>query len=142
MEAFNILVTQQIVPSKMCFFIDGLDEYEGNHAQIADLFKSISGGSSVKICLSSRPLLVFDDAFVSAPSLRLQDLTHNDNILYVTSSFRDNVHFRRLAAEEPREVPKLVAVIVSRVDCIFLWVKLVVRDLLKGLSNRDDLLGL
>ena len=35
--------------------------------------------------------------------------------------------------------PKLVADVVSRVDGVFLWVKLVVNDLIKGLHNRDDL---
>jgi hypothetical protein len=96
----------------------------------------------VKVCVSSRLLLVFDGAFASAPSLRLQDLTHDDINNYVTSNFHDNSHFQRLAEEEPEGAPELVEIIVSRADGVFLWVKLLVRDLLKGLSNRDGLVDL
>jgi hypothetical protein len=38
---------------------------------------------SIKICLSGRPWPVFEDAFKSCPSLRLQDLTRKDITLYV-----------------------------------------------------------
>jgi hypothetical protein len=142
MTAFNTLVTQKLIDNKICLFIDGLDEYGGDHCSIANLFKNISETSSVKVCISSRPLLVFDDAFASAPSLRLQDLTHDDISNYVTSNFHDNIHFQRLAEEEPEGAPDLVETIVARADGVFLWVKLVVRDLLKGLGNRDDLVDL
>jgi hypothetical protein len=43
--------------SKLCFFIDGLDEYEGDKEEMAEFFKTISSSSMphVKICVSSRP---------------------------------------------------------------------------------------
>jgi hypothetical protein len=142
MTAFNTLVTQKLIDNKICLFIDGLDEYDGDHCSIANLFKNISETTSVKVCVSSRPLLVFDDAFALAPSLRLQVLTHDDISKYVTSNFQDNIHFQRLVEEEPEGAPELMETIVSRADGVFLWVKLVVLDLLKGLGNRDDLVDL
>lgn len=139
MEGFNTLATQQLHQFRLCLFIDGLDEYEGDHADIADTFCRIAKGLCLKMCVSSRPLLAFHDAFVSAPSLCLQDLTQGDIGRYVTSNFSENQHFLRLAEEEPVGAPELVANIVSRADGVFLWVKLVVKDLIRGLYNRDDL---
>lgn len=41
--------------TKFCFFIDGLDEYEGDHLDICKVLKDLAGLQSVKICVSSRP---------------------------------------------------------------------------------------
>jgi hypothetical protein len=55
MEAFKVLVHQTSIPLKICLFIDGLDEFDGDHEEIAQLFKSVAGLANVKVCLSSRP---------------------------------------------------------------------------------------
>jgi hypothetical protein len=60
---------------KFCYFIDGLDEYDGDHLEIVSLLRHISSNSNVKLCISSRPLLVFEQAFDDCPKLYLQDLT-------------------------------------------------------------------
>lgn len=39
----------------ICFFIDGLDEHDGDYMSLLDLILQIHGTSNVKICLSSRP---------------------------------------------------------------------------------------
>jgi hypothetical protein len=57
--------------------VDGLDEYEGDHGEMAELIRMLAKSSNVKICVSSRPYLVFDDALQDCPGLRLQDLTHH-----------------------------------------------------------------
>jgi hypothetical protein len=43
----------QIVPLKICFLVDGLDEFDGDHEQIGKLFKGITSSSRVKVGLSS-----------------------------------------------------------------------------------------
>jgi hypothetical protein len=78
LQAFKLLIEQTILPVKICLFIDGLDEYEGNHGDLADIFLNLSASPNIKICVSSRPLLIFEDAFGNAPGLRLQDLTSPD----------------------------------------------------------------
>jgi hypothetical protein len=138
-RAFMLLVKQKTVPMKFCLFVDGLDEYGGSHEEIADFFKSISSLSNVKACISSRPLLVYEDAFRGFPSLRLQDLTLQDIELYTTEKLQMNSKFQKLAIEEPEQAPVLVLEIVTKADGVFLWVKLVVASLLAGLRNRDDL---
>ena len=54
---------------------DGLDEFDGDHAEIVTFFQLVSSFSHTKLCVSSRPLLVFDQALGMFPKLRLQDLS-------------------------------------------------------------------
>jgi len=42
MRIFENLVKQTVVPLKFVMFIDGLDEYEGDHQELGEFFKSIS----------------------------------------------------------------------------------------------------
>jgi hypothetical protein len=43
----------------------------------------------------------------------------------------------QLKKEDPQNAPQFVTEIVDRTSGVFLWVKLVVRSLLDGLSNFD-----
>jgi len=138
-QSFKMLMRQQVTPLELCLFIDGLDEYDGEYEMIAELMKSAANSNSVKVCASSRPLLVFEDAFRTSPTLRLQDLTFDDISNYVRDRLDNDARFRRLAQEDPQTVFKLVEEIVTKADGGFLWVRLVVKSLLDGLSNRDSI---
>ncbi|KAF2803353.1 uncharacterized protein BDZ99DRAFT_400033, partial [Mytilinidion resinicola] len=129
--------------AKFCFFIDGLDEYYGNHVEIISLLRDLITSSNIKICVSSRPWNIFEDAFGknSSRMLALQDLTRNDIQLYVQNHLEENEHFIRLKTRDPRCVD-LVQEIVDRAQGVFLWVFLVVRDLVQGLTNSDRIVDL
>ena len=135
--AFRALVDQKTLPVKLCLFIDGLDEYDGDHAEIVELFKSIVSSLNVKVCLSSRPLPVFEHVFRALPGLRLQDLTFNDIKHFVSDKLGKNDQMLRLSKEEPDRAPELVNEIVFKAQGVFLWVDLVVRALLTWLQNWD-----
>lgn len=136
-RAFKRLVEQSKVPLKLCFFIDGLDEYVGDHTKIVKLLDYAATFKHVKICVSSRPLLVFDRAYKDTPSLKLQDLTFDDIATYVQRKFCEDERFKELAAEEPELGPSLALQIVKKASGVFLWVKLVVDSLLEGIQNYD-----
>lgn len=76
--------------TKVCFFVDGLDELDGDHESMIRLFRDLGSGengSRVKLCLSSRPWEVFERAFArSVPSLRLQELILGDLNQYASDS--------------------------------------------------------
>jgi hypothetical protein len=137
MQSFNRLLQQDGISAKFCFFVDGLDEFDGDHGEIVDLFKRVVSSSSVKACVSSRPLLVFEDGFGSSPKLRLHDLTQNDTKLYTNNQLERNQRFIALKKREPKLAPQLVSEIVDKSAGVFLWVTLVVRSLLEGLQNSD-----
>ena len=136
-KAFEHLFQQASDDSRFCLFVDGLDEYDGDPFDIINLFTSISKLPDVKLCLSSRPTYEFVKAFRSRPTLRLQDLNFNDIKQYVDDELGANDLMRELHNREPQEAPKLSLEIIDKADGVFLWVKLVVISLLRGLRNSD-----
>ena len=123
--------------TKICLFIDGLDEFDGDHKEIISLFTGIAESSNhqVKICLSSRPWPVFEDAFRYIPSLKLQDLTSDDMVQYVADNLNGHVRARRLLKRDPEKGSELVTEIVNRADGVFLWITLIMRSLLREIRN-------
>jgi hypothetical protein len=142
MTGFKILVNQDIVPLNICLFIDGLDEYEGDHEDMAELFKAVTSSKRIKACISSRPWNVFEECFKTCPGLRLQDLTKGDIEHYTNHKFHNSEAFRRLALQQPALATSLVKEIVEYSSGVFLWVRIVVKSLLYGLRNRDGILDL
>jgi len=136
-EAFRRLVTRASDNFKLCLFIDGLDEFNGDHEELIDLFKQAIGLPNVKICVSSRPWVVFEDAFVHRPSLMLEHMTYPDILDYVSARFSENSGFITLQKREPPFASSLIENIAKKSCGVFLWVTLVVKSLLSGLSNFD-----
>ena len=126
------------VKARFCFFIDGLDEYDGEPDQIVSVLESLRDWPDVKLCVSSRPYNEFRDAFgrPSDPQLALEDLTREDIKLYIQSTLEENLRFKALKARDHRS-QDLVQDIVEKAQGVFLWVILVVRSLLTGLRNAD-----
>jgi hypothetical protein len=142
MAGFKALVTQKIEPLNLCLFIDGLDEYDGDHAEMAELFKIVTSSASVKACISSRPWVVFEETFQTCPGLRLQELTRGDIEHFTTNTLHNSNTFKRLALQQPALAKSLIEEIVEYSSGVFLWVRLVVKSLLDGLRNRDGILDL
>ncbi|RFU33672.1 hypothetical protein B7463_g2672, partial [Scytalidium lignicola] len=111
--AFKNFISQTSVPLKLCLFIDGLDEYEGNEEDLAEFFGNASMTENVKICCSSRPHQAFEDAFATRPGLRLQDLTFPDIRQYVHDKLENNTRMQRLGEQEPERPKELIEEIVA-----------------------------
>jgi hypothetical protein len=140
LEAFGLLTKQRQVSTRFCFFVDGLDEYDGDHTEVIRILQDLATSSNIKICVSSRPWNVFEKTLGkdSTGQLYLQDLTRNDIRLYVHETLEVDQRFLELD-EEDGETPKqdVIEAIVDLAHGVFLWVVLVVRDLLRGMSNDD-----
>ena len=152
MTAFEETIGQSLIPFKLCLLIDGLDEFDGDHEELARLFKLVAQSSKLKICLSSRPWQVFQDSFGSFPNLRLQDLTYLDIYKYIKGKFEQSEAFQRLSKKDIkseslfRRLSKkditsesLVQEIVEKAAGVFLWVRIVVKSLIRGINNHDDI---
>jgi hypothetical protein len=141
-NAIRRITTQTTYPLKVCLFIDGLDEFSGQHAEVVELFNIIAAASSIKICVSSRPWPVFTEGFASCPGLTLQDLTRNDIQEYVRTRLEESAGMKKLQVAEPRDALLLIEEIVEKSSGVFLWVRLVVASLLSGLTNNDHIADL
>ena len=62
-ETLEKISKQTVLPAKFCFFVDGLDEYDGDDEDTIALLQELTSSPSVKICISSRPWNAFPDAF-------------------------------------------------------------------------------
>ncbi len=138
-EAFDLLSRVPDLSSKFCFFIDGLDEYQGDHFDLIQTVRRLAASSSIKICISSRPWEEFMDAFGRDKdrTIMLQDLTRSDIQLYVHNALKQHYHFAKLEESDPRW-NELVEELEDRAQGVFLWVTIVVRSLLRGLTHADD----
>ncbi len=124
--------------SKICFFVDGLDEFGHNHEDLISMVKDlISDNGHTKICVASRPWNIFQDSLGKRPSLRLEDLTFNDIKTFVESKFHADTEFENLRRRYPPYADQLMENIVVKASGVFLWVDLVVASLLGGMRLGD-----
>lgn len=124
----------------ICLFIDGLDEYAGDHAELVKIIRRMAASDNIKVCASSRPWLDFYDAFGGSQwKLYLQDFTQQDIRQFVQDNLLDDLRFNKLQQRNKVAADKLASEITKRASGVFLWVFLVVRSLLRGLRNEDDI---
>ncbi|KAJ2992613.1 hypothetical protein NUW58_g2103 [Xylaria curta] len=125
---------------KYCFFIDGLDEFSEPHADLIDIINSLATHNNVKLCLSSRPLNQFADAYGedTENQLKVESLTQKDIQSFVADKLSAHRSFR-MKGPKGLEYQKLVMRPVERSSGVFLWVVLIVRSLLEGLTNGDSI---
>ncbi|KAI1149473.1 hypothetical protein F4825DRAFT_430339 [Nemania diffusa] len=134
------LVTSAEVDVKTCFFIDGLDEYSGDHLEVSDELLRLSKLRNIKCCISSRPWNVFNDAFGHDRSqhLCLHNLTKRDIRHYVHDRLTPHPRWQRLVDHAVYD-SQLIDNITEKAEGVFLWVSLVTDRLRNGLTNDDDL---
>jgi hypothetical protein len=136
-RALNTIIKKGGTTRRFIFFIDGLDEFAGDHKSLLDLLFSLGSHGNVKMCVASRPWTVFEDTFNGTPSLMLQDLTYPDIKHYVVSKLHSNLGFEALRVAEPDYASCLVENVVEKSSGVFLWVALVVDQLMAGIANGD-----
>lgn len=137
LSTFNRLKDISNSTTKFCFFIDGLDEYDGEGAKIINVIRSLASTPNIKICTSSRPWPAFYAEWkYSIHSFAVQDFTRNDMMKYVNDTFSSQPRFASLCISDSR-YNRLVRAITERAQGIWLWVHLVVRDLLSDIRDNE-----
>jgi hypothetical protein len=121
------------------FFLDGLDEFQGNPGDCAELIKSFSTLSDLDVMMSSRAIPSCVQAFSSSPGLYLQDLTRGDIAAYIEHTLIALPYTKNLRQKEPERMLRLTTGLVDKAPGVFQWVALVCRALLDGLDNYDRL---
>ena len=145
---------------RLFFCIDGLDEYKrlsesstddytifdedeytiaqrrgDDHQEIAELFSEAARRPGVKMCLSSRPLPIFIDAFQDFPTIQLDKVTARDIALFVENVLGVDDRIRQMQYGSSNLRSILVKEIVGMAAGVFLWVRLVVNKVLAGVRD-------
>jgi hypothetical protein len=137
-QALRFLVEgEDDIPVKYVFFIDGLDELDGETSKLISLIDRLTQYKNVKVCVSSRPWVEFEDTFGSGPTVKLHEHTTGDIAHYVQANLANNPAFRELVRGKPEYATTLVDNITSKASGVFLWVILVVRSMLDGMRDGD-----
>jgi hypothetical protein len=145
--AIQNIMKQNSLEVNFCFFVDGLDEYTdedaGDHHRLIQDLDTLTQSAQVKLCVSSRPWNVFEDRYNTqqTPKIIIQNHTQLDIYNYARETLANDERFCRLVNVEPQAYD-LISAIRDRADGVFLWVFLVVRSLLRGLTDYDDTIEL
>ncbi|RSL90657.1 hypothetical protein CDV31_015647 [Fusarium ambrosium] len=144
LETFQRLADLTTRKTRICLFIDGLDEYRGDHRELLSVLFKISKAPHLKVCASSRPWIEFRQAFEASQwKLSVQDLTAEDIRKYCMNKLcPDEPAYAWMECHNKVAAGVLANEICRKAQGVFLWVFLVVRSLLKGLSNGDSMCDL
>jgi hypothetical protein len=134
-------IFQELAPhSRVALFVDGLDECDENNDQqrnAANLLTELSSLDHMKVCVASRPLETFRRKYAGYPTLRLEDLTADDMRQYIQSTLIADPSFDKLIMDQPKTCRELAFEVLTKAEGVWLWVRLVVSSLLRGIENGD-----
>ena len=138
-SAIKKLSSHKCLSRLFCFFIDGLDEFDGNHYEGAKFILKIVQNPRIKVIVSSRPIPICVSEFTLYLTLRLQDLTHGDVTDYIQSTVGSHPYMQLLAISDPVDAASLIHELISKASGFFLWVALACRSVIEGFSACDNI---
>lgn len=142
---YNI-VDQRKVPIKIIIFLDALDEHSGDNDELAQILKSMIQRADyqwvvLKICLASRPWNVFEQQFGKELGFSIHNHTQEDIYTYTSCRLRRSIedHPELLS---PKHLDSLTQQITAKALGVFIWVRLVVDQLMKEIRDGTAFPGL
>jgi hypothetical protein len=147
-RGLEAIIKQRQVKTRLCLFLDALDEHHGDNEYLASLMKklvALADGDVVKIklCLASRPWDTFVTSFSTCPGFKIHDHTYNDIRAYTLSEFRQStpVGIEKSSAGDTRsaKLEALAIQVTEKAHGVFIWVRIVVEEITRGLRARTPL---
>jgi hypothetical protein len=136
------ILQQDPIDCKICILIDGLEEFQGTYTDIdalCSLIRELAESTKVKLIVSSRPLIPFEDRFKHYKSLVVHDITWRDIRTIVEQKLGSHPRLLALLAQNRQPLSEIVDDIVRKSSGVFLWVHLAINAMLEGLQNDDGL---
>lgn len=140
-EALTLIGRKSTFEVNICLFVDALDEHDGNHRELLLILRRIAKLNDnslfrVRLALAGRPENVFKTDLQCCPGFSIHEYTTNDIRHYAEGRIQANMR-GSLTAEGDKELSNLVERIVQKARGVFLWVKLVVNEIVEGLCEGD-----
>lgn len=126
---------------KLVIFIDGLDEFKGDDRKLCrDLMKWVSDmPANVKICVSSREEVEFDEQHRLSGTFRLQDVNYTDILRFVRGRLNGHTCYRNWSDHNRLDFETCI---VRKAEGVFLWSQLIIGELERDIDSDarlDDL---
>ncbi|KAK8230361.1 hypothetical protein HDK90DRAFT_490627 [Phyllosticta capitalensis] len=159
-RAFKDCLAQKPSGVKFFLLVDGLDEFESldegddptkekasreRTSELATTMKLFLGAESyhdVKICFASRPTETIKYHLDRFPSLRIHDHTRDDIRLYTNKQLGEFKHWEWFEPEKPDAMERLSEMIQDKAYGVFMWVRVVVMEILEQLQYGPNFLDL
>ncbi|KAI0601118.1 hypothetical protein F4775DRAFT_607246 [Biscogniauxia sp. FL1348] len=125
----RLILQQDQIKLELYLFFDALDEFDGTPQFISGFLKDMveiakKSSNVLKILFSSRPWEAFRNQFHAIQSLQLQDYTKDDIQQFCIGHISSN------DVEVAVKLRPLIPTITGNAEGVFLWVKLVVNELI------------
>ena len=139
-SAILAIFNDKSLSTNLAFFIDGLDEFNDNHRQLVEVLQNLTADTSVrrrkiKLCLSSRPEPVFKFAFGYCPRFSIHDYTRSDIQLYAYRRIASAFPYLNQEPDTLSELQELILEMTDKANGVFIWVRLVVDELVDRFSD-------
>ncbi|OKL64272.1 hypothetical protein UA08_00936 [Talaromyces atroroseus] len=140
-QAWTAIIKQEKIPNlRLILFLDALDEHESsrnvNNERLVALIKELSEikneNTIVLFCLASRPWTAFKKHFEGYPGFTMQDHTKKDIELYTRGRILPNLNKESALSTT---WGSLIDRIVDRASGVFIWVRLVVDEMVKAIKD-------
>ncbi|KAI9778529.1 MAG: hypothetical protein M1839_008060 [Geoglossum umbratile] len=126
----------------VCLFVDALDECDGPLQDHVSFLRKITTypalKSTIKICVSGRPIAVLCASLGGYPGVSLPEETSGDIYKYVQEK-TESLCQSNGDDDDGDDIEPLKSEIVQKANGVFLWVTLVVEELLKGYAEGDTI---
>ena len=143
-KSLDTITRQNKVPMNITFFIDALDEHQGNHRELIDILRHLSSPENsaavrIKLCLASRRESVFPGAFTKCPGFAIHDYTQSDIKKYVVDRVESSFGLSNVSDDDREKTKSLTAGVMERAKRVSVWVKLVVDELIQGIDDGNSI---
>lgn len=135
---FDLLLSD--TTKKFLLMIDGLDELDDDPTNALTILISASNRENVKVCISSRPSVIYQATFKDWPSLELNKWTRKGIQDYVLYAFDQNDTMFNIPAEQSdgTEERAIINTLIDKANGVFLWASLATEFLVQSTKETDD----
>ena len=138
-SALVSLIEQRHVKLRILLLLDALDEHQGDNDMLASLLKILVDKSDnervkLKLCLASRSWTVFQQHFGDCPGFSIHDHTKEDIMTYITARL-EPCGPQEMRQSHQDNITSLANLVATRASGVFIWVRLVVDLLAKGIQD-------
>ena len=142
-DALDLIGRKSTNEVNICLFVDALDEHDGNHRELVLILRSIAQLTAnpafrVRLALAGRPENVFKTAFQGCPGFSIHEYTTDDIRHYAEDRINADMP-GELSIEYEEGLRNLVETIVREAQGVFLWVRLVVNEIVEGICEGDTM---
>ncbi|KAL8774445.1 MAG: hypothetical protein Q9209_000818 [Squamulea sp. 1 TL-2023] len=137
LSTLKLMLDRRPASAYLCVFIDGLDEFVGDEDTILDIIRLFVNTPRLKVCVSSRPEQAFREEFRLCCQLRVHELNRRDLEAIVQCKLIPTISKWIIFAHD--ETKDLEDLLVWKAQGVWLWLDLMIKDLIKGARDGDTL---